>query len=333
MVQVSIIMPLYNKKQYVEKVINAIIDQTYQDWELIVVNDGSSDGSEKIVQQMNQKDDRIKLINQENKGVSEARNKALQFAKGKWIWFVDADDIPQKDFLKNALEERLDDVEIIVGSFDRYYENQEIQHIKIEEKAICEGIDISTLFMKYQYKNGYWGYLWNKLIRKELILNGNIEFEKNLKLAEDLKFMIQLYRLDPRVKIVSCCAMRYTVDAYNSSKEEKIDYYAQMHIQMMVYDWIIREKEQMVFENHLKRIISNYAGCIIFHAYESGEDYKQKALKLMRETKTMDLLITDGIDKIMKPIVKGLKEENLRKIEIYLNGRSLIRKLYRKIKS
>lgn len=53
----------------------------------------------------------------------------------------------------------------------------------------------------------------------------------------------------------------------------------------------------------------------------------------MRETKTMDLLITDGIDKIMKPIVKGLKEENLRKIEIYLNGRSLIRKLYRKIKS
>ena len=94
MVQVSIIMPLYNKKQYVEKVINAIIDQTYQDWELIVVNDGSSDGSEKIVQQMNQKDDRIKLINQENKGVSEARNKALQFAKGKWIWFVDADEPP-----------------------------------------------------------------------------------------------------------------------------------------------------------------------------------------------------------------------------------------------
>ena len=84
MVQVSIIMPLYNKKQYVEKVINAIIDQTYQDWELIVVNDGSSDGSEKIVQQMNQKDDRIKLINQENKGVSEASN--LQRVNGYGLW-------------------------------------------------------------------------------------------------------------------------------------------------------------------------------------------------------------------------------------------------------
>ena len=124
----------------------------------------------------------------------------MQFAKGKWIWFVDADDMPQKDFLKIALEESLDDVKIIVGSFDRYYENQEIQHIKIEEKGIFEGTDISTLFMKYQYKNGYWVYLWNKLICKELISNENIEFEKNLKLAEDLKFMIQLYRLDPRIR-------------------------------------------------------------------------------------------------------------------------------------
>lgn len=333
MVQVSIIMPLYNKKQYVENVINAIIDQTYQDWELIVVNDGSSDGSEKIVQQMIQKDDRIKLINQENKGVSEARNKALQFAKGKWIWFVDADDMPQKDFLKIALKESLDDVKIIIGSFDRYYEDQEIQHIEIEEKGTIEGNDISTLFMKYQYENGYWGYLWNKLIYREWILNENIKFEKNLKLAEDLKFMIQLYRLDPKIKIVSCCAMRYTVDAYNSSKDKKIDYYAQMHIQLMIYDWIVTEKGQVNYDNHLKRIISNYAGCIIFHAFENGEDYQEKALKLMNETKTMDLLMTVGIDKVMQPIVKGLKERKLRKIEIYLNSRNLIRKLYRKIKA
>lgn len=332
MVQVSIIMPLYNKKQYVENVINAIIDQTYQDWELIVVNDGSSDGSEKIVQLMIQKDDRIKLINQENKGVSEARNKALQFAKGKWIWFVDADDMPQKDFLKIALKESLDDVKIIIGSFDRYYENQEIQHIEIEEKGTIEGNDISTLFMKYQYENGYWGYLWNKLIYREWILNENIKFEKNLKLAEDLKFMIQLYRLDPKIKIVSCCAMRYTVDAYNSSKDKKIDYYAQMHIQLMIYDWIVMEKGQVNYDDHLKRIISNYAGCIIFHAFENGEDYQEKALKLMNETKTMDLLMTVGIDKVMQPIVKGLKERKLRKIEIYLNSRNLIRKLYRKIK-
>lgn len=333
MVQVSIIMPLYNKKQYVENVINAIIDQTYQDWELIVVNDGSSDGSEKIVQQMIQKDDRIKLINQENKGVSEARNKALQFAKGKWIWFVDADDMPQKDFLKIALKESLDDVKIIIGSFDRYYEDQEIQHIEIEEKGTIEGNDISTLFMKYQYENGYWGYLWNKLIYREWILNENIKFEKNLKLAEDLKFMIQLYRLDPKIKIVSCCAMRYTVDAYNSSKDKKIDYYAQMHIQLMIYDWIVTEKGQVNYDDNLKRIISNYAGCIIFHAFENGEDYQEKALKLMNETKTIDLLMTVGIDKVMQPIVKGLKERKLRKIEIYLNSRNLIRKLYRKIKA
>lgn len=333
MVQVSIIMPLYNKRKYVENVINAIIDQTYQDWELIVVNDGSSDGSEKIVQQMILKDDRIKLINQENKGVSEARNKALQFAKGKWIWFVDADDMPQKDFLKIALKESLDDVKIIIGSFDRYYEDQEIQHIEIGEKGTIEGNDISTLFMKHQYENGYWGYLWNKLIYREWILNENIKFEKNLKLAEDLKFMIQLYRLDPKIKIVSCCAMRYTVDAYNSSKDKKIDYYAQMHIQLMIYDWIVTEKGQVNYKDHLKRIISNYAGCIIFHAFENGEDYQEKALKLMNETKTMDLLMTVGIDKVMQPIVKGLKERKLRKIEIYLNSRNLIRKLYRKIKA
>ena len=88
---ISVIIPVYNIKQYLSQTIDSVINQTYSDWELILVNDGSTDGSKEICEKYVSMDKRIRLINQTNKGVSWATFNGLQNAKGEYIAFVDAD--------------------------------------------------------------------------------------------------------------------------------------------------------------------------------------------------------------------------------------------------
>lgn len=100
---VSIIMPSYNTAQYIEKSINSVLNQTYLNWELIIVDDGSTDGSDEIVAAI--KDKRINYLkNEKNSGAAVSRNRALREAKGKWIAFLDSDDLWDKDKLKKQIK-------------------------------------------------------------------------------------------------------------------------------------------------------------------------------------------------------------------------------------
>jgi len=98
----SVIIPLYNKEDYIKNTINSVLSQTYDKFEIIVLNDGSTDGSEAVVRSI--KDDRIRIINQENRGVSAARNTAIQNAKYEYVCLLDADDKWTSDFLQEISE-------------------------------------------------------------------------------------------------------------------------------------------------------------------------------------------------------------------------------------
>ena len=101
--KVSIILPVYNSEKYLEKCLNSVIKQTYSNFELIVVNDGSTDNSQQIIDEFVTKDDRIKKIIIKNHGQSYARNYALKYITGNFITFIDSDDYYSKDFLKIML--------------------------------------------------------------------------------------------------------------------------------------------------------------------------------------------------------------------------------------
>ena len=109
---VSIIVPVYNVEKYLSKCIESLINQTYTNIEILLINDGSTDNSKKICEQFKEKDSRIKLINKENGGLSDTRNKGLQEAIGKYIAFVDSDDYINEntveDNLKTAIEKNAD---------------------------------------------------------------------------------------------------------------------------------------------------------------------------------------------------------------------------------
>lgn len=121
---VSIIMPLYNGEKFVEITLESVLKQTYKNWELLITNDGSKDNSPKIVEEYVKKDERIKLFNQINKGSAAARNNSLREAKGKYIVFLDSDDIWENNFLEEQikfLEEK--NASLVFSSYKRINED------------------------------------------------------------------------------------------------------------------------------------------------------------------------------------------------------------------
>lgn len=121
---VSIIMPLYNGEKFIEITLESVLKQNYKNWELLITNDGSKDNSPKIVEEYAKKDERIKLFNQINKGSAAARNNSLREAKGKYIVFLDSDDIWENNFLEEQikfLEEK--NASLVFSSYKRINED------------------------------------------------------------------------------------------------------------------------------------------------------------------------------------------------------------------
>ena len=102
---VSIVMPTYNAVKYIQGAVESVLRQTYTDWELLIVDDGSTDGTEQMIQNLIKMDERVKLVkNRENIGVAETRNRGVELAKGEWIAFLDSDDIWHPNKLQEQLE-------------------------------------------------------------------------------------------------------------------------------------------------------------------------------------------------------------------------------------
>lgn len=121
---VSIIMPLYNGEKFIEITLESVLKQTYKNWELLITNDGSKDSSPNIVEKYIEKDKRIKLFNQVNKGSAAARNNSLKEANGKYIVFLDSDDIWEDNFLEKQikfLKEK--DASLVFSSYKRINED------------------------------------------------------------------------------------------------------------------------------------------------------------------------------------------------------------------
>jgi glycosyltransferase involved in cell wall biosynthesis len=122
---ITVIIPTYNYAHFVEQAIQSVIDQTYQDWECIIVDDGSTDGTRDVAARFVDSDDRISYVFQENKGLAAARNTGLKLARGRFIQFLDSDDLIEKEKLRRQLQflEAHEDVDIVYGN-TRYFRSE-----------------------------------------------------------------------------------------------------------------------------------------------------------------------------------------------------------------
>ena len=205
MKKISIIVPVYNVEKYVEKCIQSLINQSYKNIEIILVDDGSNDRSNKIIDEYAKVDSRILTIHQKNKGVSAARNAGLKVATGEYVGFVDPDDYVDYQMYETMLKIiELNMSDLAVCGFSKVTELSDKEEIfEIKDELLSPKKCVEDLF---DFRGGYAikPSVWNKLFRRDKI--GDLKFDENIGISEDLKFVVQY--------ILKCNSIVYVKQAF-----------------------------------------------------------------------------------------------------------------------
>lgn len=189
-IKVSIIIPMYNSENYIDKCIQSVINQTLNNIEILLVDDGSKDKTLEICNKYSSVDRRIKIIKQENNGVSYARNIGLDFAIGEYITFVDSDDFIENDMLEILYYEAVkNNCDIIMSGFN-IINGSGINYTMECDSKIYNKQEVFKLFY-FDKKPFSPNYAWGKLIKRSIF--NNIRFREDIFLMEDTLFSIQLF--------------------------------------------------------------------------------------------------------------------------------------------
>ena len=220
---VSVIVPIYNSENSIDKCVSSLINQSYKNLQIILINDGSNDNSLILLQEWEKKDSRIEVYTHSNKGVSYTRNQGLKYAKGEYIEFVDVDDYIELDTISKFVEAiELFDVDLIVCGYNFLSSNFQ-DCILLGENFKFQLKDIFFKF-KELYDVGFFTSTWNKLYKRSLI---NYYFDEKSSFGEDFDFNLEYFSKCENIYYLNECLYNY--QNYNSdslSKKYKIDDYA-----------------------------------------------------------------------------------------------------------
>lgn len=215
--KVSIIIPVYNAEKTIKRCIDSIIDNTYKNYEIILVNDGSIDQSEKICLELQKNNSKIKYFkNKKNSGVSYTRNKGINVATGKYMIFIDSDDWVENNYIETLVSAVVDNKGfynfVITGYIndDKKFNNQ-VTKVNFFDTNISIKIFSLKKYIIDFYEANLLGQLWNKIFVSEYIKNSRIYFDENLKIGEDLKFILAYLKNNKfeNIYYVNCCLYHY----------------------------------------------------------------------------------------------------------------------------
>ena len=198
-IAVSVIIPVYNVEKYLAECLDSVISQDIQDMEIICVNDGSTDSSGEILKTYARKDDRIKVVSQENKGLSSARNIGIEYAKGEYLLFLDSDDCLAEFVLKELYETAQgEDVEILTFDAECFYETEELKKREYKDNYYRRQKEYSgiwtgdELFCELIENDDFCDAAWILFIRSSWLNENKIRFMPGI-LHEDCLFSFQCY--------------------------------------------------------------------------------------------------------------------------------------------
>jgi len=227
-IKVSVIIPVYNAEKYIEECINSLLNQTLKEVEFIFIIDGSTDLSESIIRKYAEKDKRIIIYNQENKGISISRNKGIDLCSGEYIGFLDNDDYYDANMLWNLYTNaKKHDVEIIVSNTilerdskkvikrNGFEYNKVFNYHYIQENIVPNLLISEDLFA-----------LWNKLFKREFIINNKLYLKSNREIEEDGMFNLNAFNLCKKVIFIDYAGYNYRdVTTSHSRKTIERDFF------------------------------------------------------------------------------------------------------------
>lgn len=233
---VSIIIPIYNAEKSIERTLRSIELQTYQNIEVLMINDGSTDHSEQICKKYEAKDSRFHFIHKKNSGVSNTRNYGIELAKGEYLQFVDSDDWLVKtatdSFVKAAL---LTGSEMVISDYYRVVGKE----IKIKGHIPVTGKISRKSFAEYMMKapaNFYYGVLWNKFFKADIIREHKLSCSPDLDWCEDFLFNMEYLQYITNVTVLQK-PLYYYVKTKGSLVDTKIDFKVTLRTKKILFGY------------------------------------------------------------------------------------------------
>lgn len=205
--QISIVVPVYNVEKYLRRCIDSILAQTFTDFELLLIDDGSKDSSGSICDEYAKKDNRIRVFHKENGGVSSARNVGLDNAQGDWICFCDADDWVKSEFL-STFRNMMKDGDLLSQGFHSFnWQNNGDKDI-FEATGIYQRDDLLKFLLQLHEKNQL-GFIWCKSFKRKIINENHLKFDKDIHFMEDLMFVLQYCTYIKSINNNALCLYQY----------------------------------------------------------------------------------------------------------------------------
>ena len=275
---VSCIIPVYNTEKYLPRCIESVLAQTFVDWEMLLIDDGSTDASGSICDEYAAKDERIRVFHKENGGISSARNVGLNYAQGEWIFFVDSDDSLPKTSLESLLS-RSSDANIIAGGFFFVLGGDKIVETLKEPKFISRDLD-------RKIPTAYMATVWGKLFKRKICPM----FDERVRFAEDTLFILSCVRETDRIKLVDDTVYTYNNDAFPDKYSMTADEYSSY---LDIFGGVLNDCERIYgytfseTRQYLKKFFTARLLYGIFHINDFGL-FKEEIKKLKKEDIVFD---------------------------------------------
>lgn len=317
--KISIIIPVYNAEKYIHRCVNTLLAQTFSDFEIILVDDGSPDNSGTICDEYAQTDTRIHSYHKQNGGVSSARQYGLERAIGEYVIHADPDDWVEPDMLKclyNKAESENADMVICDYYIDTKrrskYNSQSIK--STDPNFVLSGILDGSIY----------GSCWNKLIRRSFICNNNIHFRRGINVCEDRQFIIEVLVQKPTIEYVNDAFYHYCTDINSNSLIKSGKKYASYRINEFFIDYAIKNFSEIP-EQRDSYIVDNLL--FVISSCKVTNDAFSKCFKKCNK------YINDNVPVLRRLIIKSsLDCGMLKPWRILLNFQLNIRSIFYNIK-
>ena len=262
--KISIIIPVYNSEKYIKKCIESIIKQTYQNFEIIVINDGSTDGSKAILDNLvKMYPEKIKHIEQSNVGVAKTRNKGIELATGDYIAFIDNDDFIDENYLEVlANNSKNGYYDIVMCGYRRPNENGKI--IKVLHTN------------EYEWNKFLITAPWAKIYKKEYLIDNNIFFLNN-NIGEDVYFNLQAFLITEKIKSVDYIGYNWFFNTESISNSKQKDF-SKINVLYLLDECINCLKEKELLKNNYDYIELFFYRYVIWFLLFASKKHKYKEI-------------------------------------------------------
>jgi len=305
-------MVAYNAEVTIERAINSVLEQTFKDFELIVVDDGSRDSTQKIVAEYADRDPRIRLLVQPNSGVGQARQNGLEKAIGMYVIHADSDDWVERDWLELLYQKAIQsDADVVICDYCEHREDGVFDYHQVYEERGPESLIEALLTLRIH------SALWNKLISNEFYKRNGISFLKGLNYGEDMYVLIRVFSHNPRVAFVPKVLYHYdkTPSASLTNNRYKIDISQRLLLINSVSEYVPVQDQKA-----LDDFIANVAYNALFLKKKYCANYKKAFMPFK------DQIEKSSLSRFKKKLVllrlKGIRVPVLfiRKLHVLLNN-------------